>query len=282
MPAQRIGSWRDTSCRPRNPGARRPTRTLERPCASRGPSCRPVPPGCKVVGVVTREGRTWCRFERGGDPSRDESAPPTPLPWRSICSGWSTSTRSSRSSGGWSTTWASAGDGGGSLVLCEHPPTISVGRSGSRAHILLDDEELRGRGVAVRWVNRGGGCVLHLPGQLVGYLALPLAASGLDVRALSRRAAPGPGRRPRRVRPGGLDPPGPPGRLPGECPGGVGRRGGEPLDRLSWVHAERLDVPGAVRGARRAAASRAARRSARRRWSRVASAPPRWRRSARR
>jgi lipoyl(octanoyl) transferase len=72
--------------------------------------------------------------------------------------------------------------GGGALILCEHPPTISVGRSGSRAHILLDDEELRSRGVAVRWVNRGGGCVLHLPGQLAGYLALPLARSGLDVR----------------------------------------------------------------------------------------------------
>jgi lipoyl(octanoyl) transferase len=71
--------------------------------------------------------------------------------------------------------------GGGALILCEHPPTISVGRSGSRAHILVDDEELRSRGIGVRWVNRGGGCVLHLPGQLVGYLALPLAASGLDV-----------------------------------------------------------------------------------------------------
>jgi lipoyl(octanoyl) transferase len=73
-------------------------------------------------------------------------------------------------------------DGGGALVLCEHPPMISVGRSGSRAHILLDDEELRSRGLAVRWVNRGGGCVLHLPGQLAGYLALPLEAARLDVR----------------------------------------------------------------------------------------------------
>ncbi len=72
--------------------------------------------------------------------------------------------------------------GGGALILCEHPPTISVGRSGSRAHILLDDDELRSKGVAVRWVNRGGGCVLHLPGQLVGYLAMPLAVSGLDIR----------------------------------------------------------------------------------------------------
>lgn len=71
---------------------------------------------------------------------------------------------------------------GGSLVLCEHPPTISVGRSGSRAHIRPDDEELRSRGVAVRWVNRGGGCVLHLPGQLVGYLAFPLGRAGLDLK----------------------------------------------------------------------------------------------------
>ena len=72
--------------------------------------------------------------------------------------------------------------GGGSLILCEHPPTISVGRSGSRAHILLDDEELRSRFLDIRWVNRGGGCVLHLPGQLAGYLALPLSRSGLDIR----------------------------------------------------------------------------------------------------
>ncbi len=72
--------------------------------------------------------------------------------------------------------------GGGALILCEHPPTISVGRSGSRAHILLDDEELRSRGFQVRWTNRGGGCVMHLPGQLAGYLILPLARPTLDVQ----------------------------------------------------------------------------------------------------
>ena len=72
--------------------------------------------------------------------------------------------------------------GGGSLILCEHPATISVGRSGSRAHILGDDDELRSRDLAVRWVNRGGGCVLHQPGQLVGYVILPLRAGELDLR----------------------------------------------------------------------------------------------------
>jgi len=68
--------------------------------------------------------------------------------------------------------------GGGALVLCEHPPTISVGRSGSRLHIVPDDEELQGQGIKVHWVNRGGGCVLHLPGQIAAYLALPLGPLG--------------------------------------------------------------------------------------------------------
>ncbi len=63
---------------------------------------------------------------------------------------------------------------GGALVLCEHPPVISVGRQGSRSHIQADDDELHAHGVKVRWVNRGGGCVLHLPGQLVVYAVLPL------------------------------------------------------------------------------------------------------------
>jgi lipoyl(octanoyl) transferase len=71
---------------------------------------------------------------------------------------------------------------GAALVLCEHPPTISVGRSGSRAHIRADDDELRSMDLPVRWVNRGGGCVLHLPGQLVAYLILPLPSFGLDVK----------------------------------------------------------------------------------------------------
>src|SRR5947209_15521549 len=71
--------------------------------------------------------------------------------------------------------------GGAAVVLCEHPPTISVGRSGSRLHVAPDDETLRAHGVGVHWVNRGGGCWLHLPGQLCVYLAAPLRTLGLDL-----------------------------------------------------------------------------------------------------
>ncbi|MFN4259151.1 MAG: lipoyl(octanoyl) transferase LipB [Gemmataceae bacterium] len=68
------------------------------------------------------------------------------------------------------------------LMLCEHPPLITVGRQGSRRHILAEPEELRARQWRVRWVNRGGGCVLHLPGQLAIYPILPLDRLGLGLQ----------------------------------------------------------------------------------------------------
>jgi lipoyl(octanoyl) transferase len=67
------------------------------------------------------------------------------------------------------------------LVLCEHPPLITVGRQGSRAHIRAEPEELRSRQWRVRWVNRGGGTWLHMPGQLAVYPILPLDRLGLGV-----------------------------------------------------------------------------------------------------
>jgi lipoyl(octanoyl) transferase len=67
------------------------------------------------------------------------------------------------------------------LVVCEHPPLITVGRQGSRAHVLCGPEELRCRRWPIRWVNRGGGCLLHLPGQLAFYPILPLDRLGFTV-----------------------------------------------------------------------------------------------------
>ncbi len=75
------------------------------------------------------------------------------------------------------------------LVLCEHPPVITVGREGSRAHILYEPEELRALRWPVRWVNRGGGCLLHLPGQMAIYPILPLDRLGLGLRDYLDRLA---------------------------------------------------------------------------------------------
>lgn len=60
------------------------------------------------------------------------------------------------------------------LLLCEHSPLISVGRSGSRGQIFWEPDELKQFGWRIRWVNRGGGCWLHLPGQLAVYCIFPV------------------------------------------------------------------------------------------------------------
>lgn len=68
------------------------------------------------------------------------------------------------------------------LILCEHPPLITVGRQGSWSHIQGQAEELMPERWQVRWVNRGGGCFLHLPGQMAIYPMLALDERGLSIR----------------------------------------------------------------------------------------------------
>lgn len=69
----------------------------------------------------------------------------------------------------------------GTILLCEHPPLVTLGRQGSRLHVRLDDETLARRGLEVRWVNRGGGAIVHVPGQLAAYAVVPLTRFGLTV-----------------------------------------------------------------------------------------------------
>lgn len=71
----------------------------------------------------------------------------------------------------------------GGLLLCEHPPIITIGREGSRAHILVDSDELASRQMEVRWLNRGGGCLVHAPGQLAVYPVVPLDRLGIGLSA---------------------------------------------------------------------------------------------------
>ncbi|MBM4011028.1 MAG: hypothetical protein FJ286_06565 [Planctomycetes bacterium] len=69
------------------------------------------------------------------------------------------------------------------LVVCEFEPCISIGRAGSRADVRLADDELRLRRLPVRFVGRGGGAVLHGPGQVVAALFARLDDLGLGSHA---------------------------------------------------------------------------------------------------
>ena len=65
-------------------------------------------------------------------------------------------------------------DGQIALLLCEHPNLITVGRAGSAADLSLESDLLRSHRLESRWVGRGGGCVVHTPGQLAIYPIVPL------------------------------------------------------------------------------------------------------------
>jgi lipoate-protein ligase B len=72
------------------------------------------------------------------------------------------------------------------LLLLEHPPTITLGRSGKSTNLLVKEEDLRSRGIDFRNVDRGGDITFHGPGQLVGYPILTLQGKERDVHGYMR------------------------------------------------------------------------------------------------
>ena len=60
------------------------------------------------------------------------------------------------------------------LLLCQHPHTYTLGKSGKPEHLLLDEAGLQAHGATFHRINRGGDITYHGPGQLVGYPILDL------------------------------------------------------------------------------------------------------------
>ena len=60
------------------------------------------------------------------------------------------------------------------LLLLEHPHVYTFGRRGKQENLLWGEQQLKEKGIAIHWVDRGGDVTYHGPGQLVGYPLIPL------------------------------------------------------------------------------------------------------------
>ncbi|WP_273701995.1 lipoyl(octanoyl) transferase LipB [Acetomicrobium sp.] len=63
----------------------------------------------------------------------------------------------------------SAGEVDGILLLLEHKPVFTIGRSGGRENLLVDERVLEAYGIELYETNRGGNITYHGPGQIVAY-----------------------------------------------------------------------------------------------------------------
>ena len=79
-----------------------------------------------------------------------------------------------------------AGATGDWLVYPDHPPVLTVGRSGSGGSLRADPGTLDRLGIEVFEVARGGDFTWHGPGQLVGYMICDLTARGRDLHRFLR------------------------------------------------------------------------------------------------
>jgi lipoate-protein ligase B len=67
------------------------------------------------------------------------------------------------------------------LILVQHPPVVTLGRSTKPAHLLATPQYLEAQGIQLRDVERGGDVTVHEPGQLVAYPIIDLKRHRKDL-----------------------------------------------------------------------------------------------------
>ena len=72
------------------------------------------------------------------------------------------------------------------LLFCEHPHVYTLGKSGDKKNLLVNEEYLKSRGATFHKINRGGDITYHGPGQIVGYPILDLDNFFTDIHKYLR------------------------------------------------------------------------------------------------
>lgn len=68
------------------------------------------------------------------------------------------------------------------IVMCEHMPVYTLGRSGHVTNMLLNESQLHKLGIEFYHIDRGGDITFHGPGQQVCYPILNLEDFGLGLK----------------------------------------------------------------------------------------------------
>lgn len=73
-------------------------------------------------------------------------------------------------------------DQAGTVLLVEHPPVYTLGKSGHAENLLVGERTLRELGAQFFHTDRGGDITFHGPGQIVCYPILDLERLGMGLR----------------------------------------------------------------------------------------------------
>lgn len=72
------------------------------------------------------------------------------------------------------------------LLFCEHPNVYTLGNSGDKQHLLINEQQLEEKNATFYKINRGGDITYHGPGQIVGYPILDLDNFFTDIHKYLR------------------------------------------------------------------------------------------------
>lgn len=72
------------------------------------------------------------------------------------------------------------------LIFCEHPHVYTLGKSGDKKNLLVNEEYLKKKGAGFYKINRGGDITYHGPGQIVGYPIFDLENFFTDIHKYLR------------------------------------------------------------------------------------------------
>jgi lipoyl(octanoyl) transferase len=73
------------------------------------------------------------------------------------------------------------------LLFVEHPSVYTLGKSGKKENVLLDDDGLKEKNIQFFNTNRGGDITFHGEGQIVGYPILDLEKFYTDIGKYLRK-----------------------------------------------------------------------------------------------